>query len=121
GHFRPEFLNRIDEVVIFHPLTAEQLRHIAEIQVGFLRSRLRERDMDITLSDGAVSRLAEVGYDPVYGARPLKRVIQREIENPLAQQLLRGDFVAGDLIEVTLAEDRFAFVAHHGGAGSAAA
>ena len=120
GHFRPEFLNRIDEVVIFHPLTAEQLRHIAEIQVGFLRSRLRERDMDITLSDGAVSRLAEVGYDPVYGARPLKRVIQREIENPLAQQLLRGDFVAGDLIEVTLAEDRFAFVAHHGRAGSAA-
>ncbi|MHB0887315.1 ATP-dependent chaperone ClpB [Acidithiobacillus sp.] len=120
GHFRPEFLNRIDEVVIFHPLTAEQLRHIAEIQVGFLRSRLRERDMDITLSDGAVSRLAEVGYDPVYGARPLKRVIQREIENPLAQQLLRGDFVAGDLIEVTLAEDRFAFVAHQVGTGSGA-
>lgn len=120
GHFRPEFLNRIDEVVIFHPLTAEQLRHIAEIQVGFLRSRLRERDMDLILSDGAVSRLAEVGYDPVYGARPLKRVIQREIENPLAQQLLRGDFVAGDLIEVTLAEDRFAFVAHQVGAGSGA-
>ena len=120
SHFRPEFLNRIDEVVIFHPLTAEQLRHIAEIQVGFLRSRLRERDMDLVLSDGAVSRLAEVGHDPVYGARPLKRVIQREIENPLAQQLLRGDFVPGDLIEVTLEGDRFAFVAHQVGAGSAA-
>jgi ATP-dependent Clp protease ATP-binding subunit ClpB len=109
-HFRPEFLNRIDELVIFHPLTAVQLREITGIQMGFLRARLRERDMDLVLSDGALDRLAEVGYDPVYGARPLKRVIQREIENPLAQKLLRGDFGPGEIIEVLLEGDRFTFV-----------
>ena len=109
-HFRPEFLNRIDELVIFRPLTAVQLREITGIQMGFLRSRLRERDMDLVLSDGALDHLAEVGYDPVYGARPLKRVIQREIENPLAQKLLRGDFGPGEIIEVVLEGDRFTFV-----------
>jgi len=108
-HFRPEFLNRIDELVIFHPLTAVQLREITEIQMGFLRARLRERDMGLVLSDGALDRLAEVGYDPAYGARPLKRVIQREIENPLAQQLLRGDFGPGEIIEVLLEGDSFTF------------
>ncbi|WP_409408725.1 ATP-dependent chaperone ClpB [Acidithiobacillus ferriphilus] len=108
-HFRPEFLNRIDELVIFHPLTAVQLREITEIQMGFLRARLRERDMGLVLSDGALDRLAEVGYDPAYGARPLKRVIQREIENPLAQQLLRGDFGPGEIIEVLLEGDSFIF------------
>ncbi|HUX18100.1 MAG TPA: AAA family ATPase, partial [Acidithiobacillus sp.] len=109
-HFRPEFLNRVDELVIFHPLTAVQLREITGIQMGFLRARLRERDMDLVLSDGALDRLAEVGYDPVYGARPLKRVIQREIENPLAQKLLRGDFGPGEIIEVLLEGDSFTFV-----------
>ncbi|MCL5051868.1 MAG: AAA family ATPase, partial [Gammaproteobacteria bacterium] len=109
-HFRPEFLNRIDDLVIFRPLTAVQLREITEIQMGFLRSRLRERDMDLILSDGALDRLAEVGYDPVYGARPLKRVIQREIENPLAQKLLRGDFGPGEIIEVVLEGESFTFV-----------
>ncbi|WP_414039190.1 ATP-dependent chaperone ClpB [Acidithiobacillus sp. M4-SHS-6] len=109
GHFRPEFLNRIDEMVIFHPLTATQLREITSLQMGALRSRLKERDMDLVLSEGALDHLAEVGYDPVYGARPLKRVIQREIENPLAQRLLRGDFSPGDLIEVELEGDQFSF------------
>ena len=109
-HFRPEFLNRIDEMVIFHPLTAVQLREITSLQMGALRSRLKERDMDLMLSEGALDRLAEVGYDPVYGARPLKRVIQREIENPLAQRLLRGDFSPGELIDVELEGDQFSFI-----------
>ncbi|MBN2679603.1 ATP-dependent chaperone ClpB [Acidithiobacillus montserratensis] len=109
NHFRPEFLNRIDEMVIFHPLTAVQLREITSLQMGALRSRLKERDMDLSLSEGALDRLAEVGYDPVYGARPLKRVIQREIENPLAQRLLRGDFSPGELIDVELEGDQFTF------------
>jgi ATP-dependent Clp protease ATP-binding subunit ClpB len=108
-HFRPEFLNRIDEMVIFHPLTAVQLREITSLQMGALRARLKERDMDLLLSEGALDRLAEVGYDPVYGARPLKRVIQREIENPLAQRLLRGDFSPGEIIEVMLEGDNFTF------------
>ncbi|PKY09884.1 ATP-dependent chaperone ClpB [Acidithiobacillus marinus] len=109
-HFRPEFLNRIDEMVIFHPLTAVELREITSLQMGALRSRLKERDMDLVLSEGALDRLAEVGYDPVYGARPLKRVIQREIENPLAQRLLRGDFSPGELIDVELEGDQFSFI-----------
>ena len=108
-HFRPEFLNRIDEMVIFHPLTAVQLREITSLQMDALRARLKERDMDLLLSEGALDRLAEVGYDPVYGARPLKRVIQREIENPLAQRLLRGDFSPGEIIEVMLEGDNFTF------------
>ena len=78
--------------------------------MGFLRARLRELDMDLVLSDGALDHLAEIGYDPVYGARPLKRVIQREIENPLTQKLLRGDFGPGEIIEVVLEGDSFTFV-----------
>lgn len=109
-HFRPEFLNRIDELVIFHPLTAAELREITGLQMGALRARLKERDMDLLLSDAALDRLAAVGYDPIYGARPLKRVIQREIENPLAQKLLRGDFNPGEIIEVILDGDDFSFV-----------
>ena len=109
AHFRPEFLNRIDEIVIFHPLDARQLRAITEIQMQGLRARLRERDMDLVLSDAAIDRLAEIGFDPVYGARPLKRAIQQEIENPLAQRLLRGDYRGGELIHVDLEEDAFAF------------
>jgi len=96
-------------MVIFHPLTAVQLREITSLQMDALRARLKERDMDLLLSEGALDRLAEVGYDPVYGARPLKRVIQREIENPLAQRLLRGDFSPGEIIEVMLEGDNFTF------------
>lgn len=99
-HFRPEFVNRIDEIVVFHPLGQEQMAGIADIQLSRLRKRLQERDMDIVLSDEAMSQLVAVGYDPVYGARPLKRAIQQEIENPLSVKLLSGEFVAGDTIKV---------------------
>ncbi len=99
-HFRPEFVNRIDEIVVFHPLGQEQMAGIAEIQLSRLRKRLQERDMDIVLSDEAMTQLVAVGYDPVYGARPLKRAIQQEIENPLSVKLLSGEFVAGDTIKV---------------------
>ena len=99
-HFRPEFVNRIDEIVVFHPLGQEQMAGIADIQLSRLRKRLQEREMNIVLSDEAMSQLVAVGYDPVYGARPLKRAIQQEIENPLSVKLLSGEFVAGDTIKV---------------------
>lgn len=99
-HFRPEFINRIDEIVVFHPLGQAQMAGIAEIQLARLRKRLQERELNITLSDEAMSQLVAVGYDPVYGARPLKRAIQQEIENPLSVKLLSGEFVAGDTIKV---------------------
>ncbi len=109
-HFRPEFVNRIDEIVVFHPLGQEQMAGIADIQLSRLRKRLQERDMDIVLSDEAMTKLVAVGYDPVYGARPLKRAIQQEIENPLSLKLLSGEFVAGDTIKVDVdAEGNFTF------------
>ena len=109
-HFRPEFVNRIDEIVVFHPLGQEQMAGIADIQLSRLRKRLQERDMNIVLSDEAMSQLVAVGYDPVYGARPLKRAIQQEIENPLSVKLLSGEFVAGDTIKVDVdAEGNFTF------------
>ena len=109
-HFRPEFVNRIDEIVVFHPLGQEQMAGIADIQLSRLRKRLQERDMDIVLSDEAMTQLVAVGYDPVYGARPLKRAIQQEIENPLSVKLLSGEFVAGDTIKVDVdAEDKLTF------------
>ncbi|TXD97637.1 ATP-dependent chaperone ClpB [Psychrobacter frigidicola] len=104
-HFRPEFVNRIDEIVVFHALGQAQMAGIADIQMERLRSRLQERELDITLSDAAMNQLVEVGYDPVYGARPLKRAIQQEIENPLSLKLLAGDFVAGDIIKVDVGTD----------------
>lgn len=103
-HFRPEFVNRIDEIVVFHPLGQEQMAGIADIQLSRLRKRLQERDMDIVLSDEAMTKLIAVGYDPVYGARPLKRAIQQAIENPLSVKLLSGEFVAGDTIKVDVDE-----------------
>ena len=109
-HFRPEFVNRIDEIVVFHPLGQEQMAGIADIQLSRLRKRLQERDMNIVLSDEAMTKLIAVGYDPVYGARPLKRAIQQEIENPLSVKLLSGEFVAGDTIKVDVdAEDKLTF------------
>ncbi|MBU5616220.1 ATP-dependent chaperone ClpB [Psychrobacter sp. TAE2020] len=104
-HFRPEFVNRIDEIVVFHALGQAQMAGIADIQIDRLRSRLQERELDITLSDEAMTQLVAVGYDPVYGARPLKRAIQQEIENPLSLKLLAGDFVAGDIIKVEVGND----------------
>jgi ATP-dependent Clp protease ATP-binding subunit ClpB len=101
GHqFRPEFINRVDEVVVFHPLGREQIRAIADIQLGFLRKRLAERDMQMEVSAAALDRLGEAGFDPVYGARPLKRAIQQQLENPLAQSILAGQFGPGDCVQV---------------------
>ena len=109
-HFRPEFVNRIDEIVVFHPLGMSQMAGIASIQLDRLRQRLHEREMDIELSADAMNKLVAVGYDPVYGARPLKRAIQQEIENPLSLKLLAGDFVAGDIIKVDVgADDKLSF------------
>ena len=108
--FRPEFINRIDDVVVFHPLDASQLRLIVDIQLRYLHQRLSERDMNLTLDDDARVRLAEAGYDPVYGARPLKRAIQQQVENPLAQRILNGDFAPGDTIQVTTGADGLEFV-----------
>ena len=101
-HFRPEFVNRIDDIVVFHPLGSEHLRRIVEIQTGHLRRRLAERDIRLELDQGALNLLATAGFDPVYGARPLKRAIQRELENPLAQKLLAGEFGPGDTIKATI-------------------
>jgi len=108
-HFRPEFLNRIDETIIFHRLSQEHLARIAEIQIGRLRERLAERGIAIEVTEQARQQLARDGYDPVYGARPLKRLIQREIENPLARLILAGDFTHGDRIAVDTAGEAFRF------------
>jgi len=101
-HFRPEFINRIDEVVVFHPLTQEQIRAIAQIQLQSLTARLKEKDIGISISDAAMDILGELGFDPVYGARPLKREIQQAIENPVAMSILAGEFEAGDQISVDI-------------------
>ncbi|WP_317933011.1 ATP-dependent chaperone ClpB [Halioxenophilus sp. WMMB6] len=102
GHFRPEFINRIDEVVVFDPLSKDQIRGIATIQLQRLRDRLADRDLHLQLSDAVLDKLGEAGFDPVYGARPLKRAIQQLLENPLAQRVLAGDFSPGDTIVVGL-------------------
>ncbi len=104
-HFRPEFLNRVDDIVVFHPLGEAEIRRIVDIQLQYLRNRLADRDMQLELSDEAVARLAKAGFDPVYGARPLKRAIQQQVENPLAQQILSGQFGPGDTIEVSVNGD----------------
>ncbi|MCF5723833.1 ATP-dependent chaperone ClpB [Pseudomonas syringae] len=109
SHFRPEFINRVDEVVIFEPLARDQIAGITEIQLGRLRSRLAERELDLVLSGEALDKLIAVGYDPVYGARPLKRAIQRWIENPLAQLILSGSFMPGTSVEATVENDEIVF------------
>jgi ATP-dependent Clp protease ATP-binding subunit ClpB len=108
-HFRPEFINRVDEAVVFHPLGREQIRAITEIQIGYLHQRLADRDMGLEISRGALDRLGEAGFDPVYGARPLKRAIQQQLENPLAQEILAGVFGAGDIIHVNVSGDGLTF------------
>jgi ATP-dependent Clp protease ATP-binding subunit ClpB len=107
--FRPEFINRIDDIVVFHPLGTEQIRSIVDIQVIYLRKRLQERDMDLTLDDKARDLLGEAGFDPVYGARPLKRAIQQQIENPLAQRILKSEFGPGDRIHATARDGQIVF------------
>ncbi len=108
-HFRPEFINRIDDVVVFHPLSREHIRLIVDIQLGYLHQRLADRDMRIELTDAARDRLADAGFDPVYGARPLKRAIQQQLENPLANEILEGKFKPGDVIEIDVAADGLQF------------
>ncbi|MDJ0748580.1 MAG: ATP-dependent chaperone ClpB [Woeseiaceae bacterium] len=108
-HFRPEFINRVDDLVVFHPLGREHIRKIVDIQLAYLHDRLAERDIRIHLSDAARDKLADAGFDPVYGARPLKRAIQQQVENPLAQEILSGKFSPGDVIEVSVEDDRLDF------------
>ncbi|MFO7788450.1 MAG: ATP-dependent chaperone ClpB [Halospina sp.] len=110
-HFRPEFINRVDDVVVFHPLDEEQIEGIAQIQVDQLNERLAEQELSLSLSEEAMKKIAGVGYDPVYGARPLKRAIQRYIENPLSQQLLEGEFQPGSTIRADVEGDAFRFTA----------
>ncbi|HUA24256.1 MAG TPA: ATP-dependent chaperone ClpB [Steroidobacteraceae bacterium] len=107
--FRPEFINRIDDIVVFHPLGSRQIRAIVDIQLVYLRKRLQERSMDLTLDDAARDLLGEAGFDPVYGARPLKRAIQQQIENPLAQRILKGEFNPGDGIRATVRDGQIVF------------
>jgi ATP-dependent Clp protease ATP-binding subunit ClpB len=109
-HFRPEFINRIDDMVVFHPLQREQLHEIAKIQIQYLRQRLQARDLDLILSEAALDKVSTVGFDPVYGARPLKRAIQTQIENPLAEEILSGRFSPGDVIRVDIDGDRLVFI-----------
>jgi ATP-dependent Clp protease ATP-binding subunit ClpB len=97
-HFRPEFINRVDETVVFHPLGKDQIGEIARLQLALLQQRLMDRELTLQLSDAAMTLLVDTGYDPVYGARPLKRVLQNEVENPLAQQILAGEFMPGAVI-----------------------
>jgi ATP-dependent Clp protease ATP-binding subunit ClpB len=108
-HFRPEFLNRIDEIVIFHRLTREHLKQIVEIQLRHVRSRLQEQGYQMEITEGAKEYLAEVGYEPVYGARPLKRAIQRELQDPLAMEMLAGEITPGDIIRVDRGPDGLIF------------
>ena len=108
-NFRIGFINRVDETVVFHPLGREQIRSIAKIQIEHLRQRLHDQDIAIERSEAALDKLGEAGFDPVYGARPLKRAIQQYLENPLAQQLLLGEYMAGDTIKVDVKDDELNF------------
>jgi ATP-dependent Clp protease ATP-binding subunit ClpB len=100
AHFRPEFINRLDELVVFRPLDKTQIRAIAKIQLEYLEKRLAERQLKLDVGDDALALLGNVGFDPVYGARPLKRAIQQQLENPLARQILEGQFQPGDTVGV---------------------
>ncbi len=109
AHFRPEFLNRVDEIVVFHALSREELRRIVDLHAEFLRRMLAERDLRLVLTDAARDALAEEGYDPQFGARPLKRVLQRRVQNPLALRLLQGEFKPGQTVRVDFASGEFSF------------
>ncbi len=108
-HFSPEFVNRIDETVVFHPLLKSQIRGIADIQIELLNKRLQDNDLRLEVSDAVLEKIADLGYDPVYGARPLKRVIQNRIENALAQQVIKGDYEPGDCIFIDVEDEQFSF------------
>jgi ATP-dependent Clp protease ATP-binding subunit ClpB len=108
-HFRPEFLNRVDDVVVFHPLTREDLDRIVALQLGRLRSLVSAKGMVLDVKADAMLWLSEAGFDPLYGARPLKRVIQRELQNPIAMALLEGNYAEGDTIQVKVEGEKLAF------------
>jgi len=108
-HFRPEFLNRVDDIVVFHSLSRDDLARIADIQLKQLRGLLSERKLTLILTDASRSFLADRGYDPVFGARPLKRAIQRYLQDPLALALLEGEFGEGDTVEVDVGSDELIF------------
>jgi ATP-dependent Clp protease ATP-binding subunit ClpB len=109
-NFRPEFINRVDETVVFHPLAKEQIRDIAKIQLQHLGARLQDQDFTLQIDDAAIDVLGEAGFDPVYGARPLKRAIQQYLENPLAQMILKGDYMPGDVISITANNSELEFM-----------
>jgi ATP-dependent Clp protease ATP-binding subunit ClpB len=109
AHFRPEFINRLDELVVFRPLDKKQIGAIARIQLAYLEKRLAERQLKLEVSDDALVLLGNVGFDPVYGARPLKRAIQQRLENPLAKQILEGRYAAGSTIGVDVESGELAF------------
>ncbi len=119
-HFRPEFINRVDEIVVFHPLDRAQIREIAAVQIKYLEGRLADRDIAFEITDAALDLLGEAGFDPVYGARPLKRAIQNRLENSLAQQILAGEFGPGDTIRVDAADGELVFVREPGAEAAAA-
>jgi ATP-dependent Clp protease ATP-binding subunit ClpB len=104
ANFKPEFINRLDDIVEFHSLSREQIKEIVEIQVARLVNRVREREIEVELTDGARTLLGNLGYDPTYGARPLKRVIQKRLVDPLAMAILEGRFVAGNTVRVDAAD-----------------
>jgi ATP-dependent Clp protease ATP-binding subunit ClpB len=109
GQFLPEFLNRIDETIIFHPLSRDHIRKIVEFQVARLAQQLEQAGIKLDMTDRAIAAIAAQGYDPVYGARPLKRVIQQQIQNPLATEILKGEFAEGSMVKIDFHEDEFVF------------
>ena len=109
AHFRPEFLNRIDETVVFHALDQANIREIAKIQLKLLEARLEKMEMKLEVSDEALAEIAKVGFDPVFGARPLKRAIQQRIENPVAKLILQGRFGPKDVVPVDVRDGQFGF------------
>jgi ATP-dependent Clp protease ATP-binding subunit ClpB len=109
SHFRPEFINRIDEIVVFHGLDEKNIGAIAKIQLAILQQRLAKMDMGMAITDAALQKIAEAGYDPVYGARPLKRAIQQQIENPLSKLILQGRFGPKDTISIDVRNGELAF------------
>jgi len=111
AHFRPEFINRLDDLVVFRPLDKKQIRSIARIQLDYLAKRLAERQLGLEITDAALDLLGSAGFDPVYGARPLKRAIQQQLENPLAQRILQGAFSPGQTVKVDSDGNHLSFVA----------
>ncbi|HRE30417.1 MAG TPA: AAA family ATPase, partial [Candidatus Berkiella sp.] len=108
-YFRPEFINRIDESVVFHALDKENIRQIANVQMSYLQKRLQEQGLQLEISQEALDKIAQAGFDPVYGARPLTRALRQLLENPLSEALLKGEFVSGDTINIVIDKDELAF------------